>query len=109
MSARSSAPARARAPACTCSARPSDVRLGALIAATVAAGCGLPDGDYFGRMPDRIEPGHLRFCNSGEPEGLDPAATSSTTAMKPVYLLFDGLTDFDAQGFPEPSLATHWD
>jgi oligopeptide transport system substrate-binding protein len=83
----------------------------ALIAlAASAAGCGLPDTEYFGRVPDvRTRGQHLRFCNSGEPESLDPATSSSTTAMKPVYLLFDGLTDYDPNGLPEPSLATSWD
>ena len=77
--------------------------------ATAATGCGLPDSDYFGKVPEVKDPRHLRFCNSGEPESLDPATSSSTTAMKPVYALFDGLTDFDPAGLPEPSLATHWD
>jgi oligopeptide transport system substrate-binding protein len=74
------------------------------------AGCGLPDGEHFGRVPDvRARGQHLRFCNTGEPEGLDPATTSSTTAMKPVYLLFDGLADYGMDGLPTPSLATRWD
>lgn len=80
-----------------------------LAAVVVVAGCGLPDTEYFGQVPEVVDPGHLRYCNSGEPEGLDPATTSSTTAMKPVYLLFDGLTDYDQNGLPEPSLATHWE
>jgi len=79
-------------------------------AALAAASCGLPDSDYFGKVPDVHGRGqHLRFCNSGEPEGIDPATVSSTTAMKPVFLLFDGLTDFDRNGLPEPSLATAWE
>ncbi len=82
----------------------------ALAAAALACACGLPDTEYFGQVPDVSDrPRHLRFCNSGEPEGLDPATVSSTTAMKPVYALFDGLTDYDQNGLPEPSLATHWD
>jgi oligopeptide transport system substrate-binding protein len=85
------------------------VRLAILAAIASAAGCGLPDTDYFGKVPEVKDPRHLRFCNSGEPESLDPATSSSTTAMKPVYALFDGLTDFDPNGLPEPSLATHWE
>ncbi|MCA9677308.1 MAG: peptide ABC transporter substrate-binding protein [Kofleriaceae bacterium] len=82
----------------------------AVAVAALAAGCGLPDGDYFGRVPDvRDRPRHLRLCNSGEPEGLDPATVSSTTAMKAVYELFDGLTTYDLAGLPEASLATRWD
>lgn len=85
-------------------------RAAALVAGALAAGCGLPDSDYFGKVADVSDRGqHLYFCNSGEPEGLDPATVSSTTAMKPVYLLFDGLTDFDEHGLPEASLATRWD
>ncbi len=75
----------------------------------VLAGCGLPDTEYFGKVPEVTDPAHLTFCNSGEPEGIDPAVVSSTTAMKPVYLLFDGLTDYDENGLPEPSLATSWE
>jgi oligopeptide transport system substrate-binding protein len=85
------------------------VKLAAATVALIVAGCGLPDGDYFGKIPDTLEVGHLRFCNSGEPESLDPATSSSTTAMKPVYLLFDGLTTYDKNGLPRAGLATHWD
>jgi oligopeptide transport system substrate-binding protein len=86
------------------------IRAGAAVLLAVGAGCGLPDTEYFGKVPDVSDrPHHLRFCNSGEPEGLDPATVSSTTAMKPVYALFDGLTDYDQNGLPEASLATSWD
>jgi len=81
----------------------------AVAIAAIAAGCGLPDSDYYGKVPEVTDPRHLRFCNSGEPESLDPATSSSTAAMKPVYELFDGLTDYDPNGLPEPSLATHWE
>ncbi len=82
----------------------------AALAAAMACGCGLPDTEFFGEVPDVSgRPRHLRFCNSGEPEGLDPAVVSSTTAMKPVFALFDGLTDYDQNGLPEASLATRWD
>jgi oligopeptide transport system substrate-binding protein len=80
-----------------------------LVAAGLAlAGCGLPEGEYFGRVPEP-DPTHLRYCNSGEPEYLDPALASSTTDMKPIYAMFDGLTDFDPDGLPMPSVATRWD
>lgn len=73
------------------------------------AACGLPDGAYFGRVPEVSEPRHLRYCNSGEPEAIDPALASTTTAMKITYTLFDGLTIYDKDGLPEPSLATSWE
>jgi len=74
----------------------------------VVAGCGLPDGEYFGDVPslEGRDLKHLRYCNSGEPETLDPALASTTTAMKPMNALFDGLYVYDANGLPEPSLAT---
>jgi ABC-type oligopeptide transport system substrate-binding subunit len=84
----------------------SSLRLVVLVA---AAGCGLPDGPYFGRVPEVTEPGHLRYCNSGEPEAIDPALASTTTANKIVTTLFDGLTIYDRDGLPEPSLANRWE
>lgn len=76
--------------------------------AVVVAGCGLPDGDYFGRVDDDPDPTHLHWCNSGEPEYLDPGLVSSTTGVKLVYAMFDGLTDHNMQGLPELSIATSW-
>lgn len=73
------------------------------------AGCGLPEGDYFGKVDSTPDPTHLRFCNSGEPEYVDPALVTSTTGLPVTYVLFDGLTDHDLNGLPEPSLASHWD
>ena len=72
------------------------------------AACGLPDGEYFGDVPSLKgrDLTHLRWCNSGEPEYVDPAMASTTTAVKLVYALFDGLYAYDANGLPEPSLAT---
>jgi oligopeptide transport system substrate-binding protein len=84
-------------------------RWAAGVAVAVSLGCGLPDTEYFGAVGDVRDARHLRFCNAGEPEGLDPATVSSTIAMKPVYQLFDGLADFGADGLPEPSLATRWE
>lgn len=77
--------------------------------AALLLGCGLPDTEYFGHVPKNPDPTHLRWCNSGEPEYLDPGLVSSTTGVKLVYAMFDGLTDHNLQGLPEPSLATHWD
>jgi ABC-type oligopeptide transport system substrate-binding subunit len=84
------------------------MRRAALVAA-LAAGCGLPDTEHFGRIPEVVAPGHLRYCNSGEPEGLDPATVGSTTALRAVHTLFDGLVRHDARGQPVPSLARGWE
>jgi ABC-type oligopeptide transport system substrate-binding subunit len=85
--------------------RPAAAALGIALAA-----CSLPSGDYFGQIPDvHDRPRHLRFCNQGEPDGVDPAIATSTTALPIVYALFDGLTLYDMNGQPEPSLATRWD
>ena len=75
----------------------------------VAAGCGLPDGEYFGTVPAVTDPGHFRWCNSGQPESLDPGQASSTTATPLVHAMFDGLTIYGNDGLPEPSLATSWE
>ncbi|HEX4417894.1 MAG TPA: peptide ABC transporter substrate-binding protein [Kofleriaceae bacterium] len=81
----------------------------AWLSAVVVAACGLPDGEFFGRVPEVTAPRHLRYCNSKEPEALDPAMATTTTALKITHVLFDGLTIYDAHGLPEPSLATRWD
>lgn len=73
------------------------------------AACGLPGGEFFGRVPEVTEPRHLRYCNSKEPEAIDPALATTTGAMKITYAVFDGLTIHDKDGLPEPSLATRWD
>jgi oligopeptide transport system substrate-binding protein len=73
------------------------------------AACGLPDGEYFGKVKDDPDPDHIIWCNSGEPEYLDPALASSTTDNKPVYAMFDGLTEYGLDGLPEKSVATSWD
>lgn len=78
----------------------------ALLAVLVS--CSIADGEYFGKIPTP-DPRHFRWCGSGEPEYIDPALATSTTDMKLVYALFDGLTDHDPDGLPEPSLATSWD
>jgi oligopeptide transport system substrate-binding protein len=81
----------------------------ALATAVVSVACGLPEGEYFGVVPAVRDPKHLRWCNNGQPEGLDPAQVSSTTATPLVHTLFDGLTRYGNDGHPEPSLATSWD
>ena len=76
------------------------------------AGCSLPDGDYFGRVPDRadqIDPTQFRWCSEGEPDHLDPALASSLASSQLVAALFDGLTTYGPDGLPVPSLATHWE
>jgi oligopeptide transport system substrate-binding protein len=83
------------------------VRAGQAVLILLAA-CGLPDGEYFGRVAEP-DPEHLTFCNSGEPEYLDPAMATGTTDINPIDAMFDGLTDHDMNGFPEPSAATSWE
>ncbi|HVV81656.1 MAG TPA: peptide ABC transporter substrate-binding protein [Kofleriaceae bacterium] len=81
----------------------------ALAAPALATACGLPDGDYFGPVPAVREPHHLRWCNAGQPESLDPGQAQSTIATPLVHALFDGLTIYGDDGQPEPSLATTWE
>jgi oligopeptide transport system substrate-binding protein len=83
-------------------------RICAAAAVSMAFACGLPDGEYFGKIPEP-DPDHITWCNSSEPEYLDPALASSTTDLKPIYAMFDGLTEYGLDGLPEPSLATSWD
>lgn len=75
------------------------------------AGCGPPDGDYFGRVapPDRIDPAHFTWCSQGEPDHLDPTLAWSTASEQLVVMLFDGLTTYGAAGQPVPGLATDWE
>ncbi|MCE9574052.1 MAG: peptide ABC transporter substrate-binding protein [Deltaproteobacteria bacterium] len=85
-------------------------RLAGVAALLWLAGCGLPSGDYFGAIPDvHDRPRHLRFCNQGEPDYVDPAMATSTTALPVIFALFDGLTLYGLNGMPEPSLAERWD
>ena len=81
----------------------------ALSAVLALSACGLPDGEYFGKVKDDPDPSHIVWCNSGEPEYLDPALASSTTDLKPVYAMFDGLTEYGLDGLPEKSVATSWE
>jgi oligopeptide transport system substrate-binding protein len=83
----------------------------AVLAVAAVAGCGLPDGDYFGRVPGagEIDATHFRWCNQGEPDHLDPTLSSSTVTMALLATLFDGLTTYGTDGLPVPSLATHWE
>lgn len=77
----------------------------AIVLASLTA-CGLPSGDYFGRVKSNPDPTHLRWCNSGEPEFIDPALVTSTTGVKLTYSMFDGLMVNNMQGLPEASLST---
>jgi len=78
------------------------------VAACVTA-CGLPEGDYFGRLDGRVDPAHFRWCNQAEPDHLDPARASSTASTPLVSALFAGLTTYGPDGSPVPSLATRWE
>ncbi|MDB4954844.1 MAG: oppA [Myxococcales bacterium] len=79
-----------------------------LLAFAVAA-CGVPEGEYFGHIPDDIDPHQLRWCNQGEPDHLDPVRASSTVSAPMILMLFDGLTTYNPDGLPVASLATSWD
>lgn len=81
---------------------------GTALGAALACACTIADGEWFGRIPDP-DPTHFRWCNSGEPEWIDPALATSTTDLPIVYELFDGLTQSDDQGLPVPSLAESWE
>ncbi|HTJ40653.1 MAG TPA: peptide ABC transporter substrate-binding protein [Kofleriaceae bacterium] len=80
------------------------------VALIVCASCSLPEGDYFGQIPDvHDRPRTLRFCNQGEPDYLDPALGNTTNATPILFAMFDGLTLYAPDGSAEPSLATSWD
>ncbi len=85
------------------------VLFGCLLLSASLASCRVSDGVYFGRVPEVTDPKHLRWCNSGEPQYLDPALVSSTTGIPIVNAMFDGLTDYDQNGDSAPSLATRWE
>lgn len=74
-------------------------------AVAAVAGCGLPSGDYFGSVTDHPDPTHFRWCNSGEPEYIDPALVTSTTGTKLTSAMWDGLMVTNLQGLPTPSLS----
>ncbi|MBT8496089.1 MAG: hypothetical protein KJO07_23800, partial [Deltaproteobacteria bacterium] len=80
----------------------------ALAAVALAAGCSISSGDYFGIVGEP-KPGHLRWCNSGEPEYLDPALVTSTTGVPIVEVLFDGLAVHGPSAEPVPGLAESWE
>ncbi len=88
-----------------------DRSLVAVAVLAVLAGCGPPDGDYFGRVapPDRIDPAHFTWCSQGEPDHLDPTLAWSTASIQLVVMLFDGLTTYGPAGQPVPGLATDWE
>jgi len=65
-----------------------------------AVGCGLPESEYFGAVPTVDDPRHLRWCNAGEPDSLDPAEGQSTTVMPLMYALFDGAASMPARSAP---------
>jgi oligopeptide transport system substrate-binding protein len=75
------------------------------------AACGLPEGDYFGRVPGpgELDPSHFRWCSQGEPDHLDPTLSWSTQGLQLVLSMFDGLTTYGPEGLPVPGLATDWE
>lgn len=82
----------------------------ALVACAACVACSLPEGDYFGAVPDvRDRQHHLRFCNSGEADFIDPALGNTVNGTYVMFALFDGLTLYGPDGLPEPSLATSWE
>lgn len=80
----------------------------AFVAAWALLGCTIGEGEYFGKV-GKPRPGHLRWCNSGEPEYLDPALVTSTTGTPIVEVLFDGIANHGPDAMPVPGLATSWD
>ncbi len=77
--------------------------------AVVLAACSLPDGDYFGEVDENPDPTHLRWCNSGEPEYIDTAMTTSTTGVPLIHIMFDGLAEYALDGSPKPTIAQDWE
>lgn len=81
------------------------------IGAAMLVACGLPDREYFGTIPKDLDEQHLRWCNSGEPEYVDPAMVTSTTGSPLARLMFSGLADMgtDFSSSPVPSIAHSWE
>lgn len=86
------------------------ISLGLAIAAATA-GCGLPEGDYFGVIPADPDPTHVRYCNSSEPRFVDPTLMTDTASTPLGHIMFAGLADWgpDFTGAPVPDLAQSWD
>jgi oligopeptide transport system substrate-binding protein len=83
----------------------------ALIAVALATtSCKIADSPYFGKV-DRFDPEVMRYCNSGEPEYVDPALVTSTTGTPLARLMFAGLMEYgpDMAGTAQPSIATRWE
>lgn len=82
-----------------------------LAAVLGTASCSLPEGDFFGQVASKPDPSTIRFCNSGEPEFVDPALVTSTTGSPLMRLMFAGLADYgpDIEGTSIPSLAESWE
>jgi oligopeptide transport system substrate-binding protein len=60
-------------------------------------------------VPAVDDPHTLTWCNSGEPDSLDPAEGQSTTVTPITYALFDGLLVFGDDGLPVAGLASRWE
>lgn len=71
-------------------------RLAALAVVVLLAACG-----------SGIPPG-LKYYFSADPRSLDPALSTDVPTGESITLVFDNLTQFDAEGALVPGLATSW-
>ncbi|HET6614170.1 MAG TPA: ABC transporter substrate-binding protein, partial [Kofleriaceae bacterium] len=69
-------------------------------------GCGMPQGDYFGTVDKDPDPSNFRWCNSGEPEYIDPALSTSTSGIPLVNSMWAGLAEVQQNGLPKLTIAT---
>src|SRR5216110_2379172 len=72
----------------------------ALVGLTAATACGGKRAGAGGRG--------LTYYESYDPRSLDPALSTDVPTGEMVTLVFDGLTQFDADGRLEPALADRW-
>ena len=69
-----------------------------LIASLLLAGCG-----------DSAPRTTLQYYLTNEPRSLDPALSTDVPSGEMVAMLYDGLTQFDADGQLHPGLASRWE
>jgi peptide/nickel transport system substrate-binding protein/oligopeptide transport system substrate-binding protein len=62
-----------------------------------------------GACADASSPGTLTYYFYYDPRSLDPALSTDVPTGEVVALLFDNLTQFDADGQLGPGLALHWE
>ncbi len=79
------------------------LRVITLAALVIAAACG---GSGGGRP--RSSGSMLAYYESYDPRSLDPALSTDVPTGEMVTLVFDGLTQFDADGRLQPGLADRW-